>query len=445
MYAMKKNYIYLILFLFAFVSCEPEIEDYSISSGEADFSSYVAVGNSLTAGFMNGELYKTGQENSYSNILAQKFQAAGGGDFKQPLMTDDLGFGGKLKLGMSTDCKGTSSLAPVPAGGTPSQQNFASIASQGPFNNMGVPGAKSFHLLAPGYGTLNPYFQRFASDPTTTTVIADAMLNQPTFFTCWIGNNDVLTYATAGGEADSITEINLFTQALGGIIQTLTSEGATGAIANIPDITDIPFFTTVPYNAISLDESQADQLNVAYAQYNMGAQAAGLELIEFDEGANAMIIEDDAPIYQALGGIRQIKSNELVLLTIPQDSLKCAGWGTQKPVPDEYILDSDEIADITGAVLSYNQTISSVASTYDLALVDIAGFMSDIKENGLKIDGVNYSTAFVTGGLFSLDGIHLTAQGYAIVANEFIKAINTKFNASVPEANVIDYPGIQFP
>ena len=46
---------------------------------------------------------------------------------------------------------------------------------------MGVPGAKSFHLVTPGYGSAanlatgkaNPYFVRFATS-ATTTVLADA-------------------------------------------------------------------------------------------------------------------------------------------------------------------------------------------------------------------------------------------------------------------------------
>src|SRR5699024_1264388 len=69
-----------------------------------------------------------------------------------------------------------------------------------------IPGAKSFHLVAPGYGnvsgvlqgTANPYFARFSSSENTT-VISDAASQNPTFFSLWIGNNDVLGYATSGG------------------------------------------------------------------------------------------------------------------------------------------------------------------------------------------------------------------------------------------------------
>ncbi len=48
---------------------------------------------------------------------------------------------------------------------------------------------------------------------------------------------------------------------------------------------------------------------------------------------------------------------------------------------------------------------------------------------------------FVTGGLFSLDGVHPTSQGQAIIANEFIKITNAKFNANLPLIDVSTIPG----
>jgi hypothetical protein len=94
--------------------------------------------------------------------------------------------------------------APERLGSTPGTE--VSDVQSGPFNNLGIPGAKSYHLMAPGYGNVagvaqglaNPYFARFASS-AGTTVLEDALAQDPTFFSLWIGNNDVLLYATAGG------------------------------------------------------------------------------------------------------------------------------------------------------------------------------------------------------------------------------------------------------
>ena len=109
-----------------FVSCDPEFDspvtdDGFYSSGTANLSKYVSVGNSLTAGYADGALYITGQNNSYPNIMAQQFSFAGGGDFTQPLMNDNLG---GLLLGGSQIAENRFVLA-VDANGTPGTVRLA--------------------------------------------------------------------------------------------------------------------------------------------------------------------------------------------------------------------------------------------------------------------------------------------------------------------------------
>ncbi len=160
-----KNTIKLMIGLLAvgFVSCEPEfenpVEDNFYTNGDADFSNYVAIGNSLTSGYADGALYISGQENSFPNIMSQQFALAGGGEFTQPLMNDNLGglllggaplpgFGNRLVL--SVGANGNPGPVPLAGQGTTEVSNVIA----GPFNNMGVPGAKSFHLGAEGYGNV---------------------------------------------------------------------------------------------------------------------------------------------------------------------------------------------------------------------------------------------------------------------------------------------------
>jgi len=442
---MKSKYIAYFLMLLVAVSCEPKLDEFVPSSGSADFSKYVSLGNSLTAGYADGALYTSGQSYSYANLIAAQMKKAGGGEFVQPVVTNEDGLlAGKLKLEISTNCLGVSSLGPIPAGGTPTGYPAALAPVGYAVNNFGVPGAKSYHLVAPGYGnpagllaippTANPYFVRFASSPTTS-VLADAFAAQPTFFSLWIGNNDVLGYSTSGGMGDVITAPSLFTLALNGIVAQMTSAGAKGVIANVPNVTSVPFFTTIPYNGLVLTEqAQVDALNAAYGN--------GLLGISFQLGQNPFVISDPS----APNGIgrRQLKQGEFVLLTLPQDSLRCAGWGSQKPIPGQYILDENEVAAVNVATTAFNQVISDLASANGLALVDVNSFLVNAK-SGLVYDGIRFGLTYVTGGVFSLDGIHLTPRGNAIVANEFIKAINSKYNASVPLVNVGDYPGIVFP
>ena len=94
---MMKNYIkYFGVLALGMLACEPEFENPvdeqdAYTSGEADFSNYVALGNSLTSGYADNALYISGQENSYPNIMAGQFAKVGGGPFVQPLMADNAG------------------------------------------------------------------------------------------------------------------------------------------------------------------------------------------------------------------------------------------------------------------------------------------------------------------------------------------------------------------
>src|ERR1017187_571736 len=125
-------------------------------------------------------------------------------------------------------------------------------ASQGPFNNMGVPGAKSFNVPQVGYGnlslgltnpTINPYFGRMASNQATSSILSDALAQNPTFFSMFIGNNDVLAYAMGGGASDCVTSLPTFNASILNVVNNLSAGGAKGVIGNIPDITSLPFFT----------------------------------------------------------------------------------------------------------------------------------------------------------------------------------------------------------
>ena len=73
---------------------EPDPEDPgTYTSGTADFSNYVAIGNSLTAGFMDAALYNESQQFSLGAILsAQLAEAGGSGVYSQPDINSENGF-----------------------------------------------------------------------------------------------------------------------------------------------------------------------------------------------------------------------------------------------------------------------------------------------------------------------------------------------------------------
>lgn len=439
----KKHFLYAAGLALAFASCKPHMDTVAPDANGLDFSRYIAVGNSLTAGYADGTLYKSGQQNSYPAILATQFSMVGGGPFKQPLLNAESGFpNAKRVLAPSADCQGVTSLAPIlyPGSRTDTAGDGANIAAGGPYNNLGVPGIRAIDFLVPGYANIAkallgvPYAYRFFNNPATDRPLDMVKRSSPSFFTAWIGNNDVLLYAVNGGAGSSIaiSDPTAFGVALDSVVNALTSNGAEGALINIPDITAVPYFTTVPYNGLVLTrQGQVDSLNAAYAAAN----------IKFKLGQNPFIIEDPAvPVIMR----RQIKQGEYVLLTVPTDSLKCRGWGSIRPIPAQYVLTANEVGAVNSAIVQFNTMIMNKAASKHLAYVDMYTYMKQIAA-GIEYNGVHFNAEFVRGGAFSLDGIHLTPRGYALAANEMIRSINLFYGSNIPQVDANNYDGVKFP
>lgn len=508
---MKNKFILVAALAIGFAGCEPEFENEvnaAYTSGEADFTSYVAVGNSLTAGYMDGTVSRVGQTYSYPNLLAQQFALVGGGAFTQPSFAEDVnnlggisgvpGFGTRLVIdaaqGRPEPIAGISTITLTPQAKA--------------YNNMGVPGAKSFHLGFPGYGALNPYFARHATSPTAT-VLGDAMTKNPTFFTNWIGSNDVLAYATAGGaQADGvtpaadhnvtgnlnpatygfndITNSTYFTGVYTNIINTLTINGAKGVVCTIPSVTSIPYFTTVPYAALSPTAlGGAANITALNTQLYGPLDAVFTALGEPDRinplsatAANPILINDadatdrSAQITAALtpslgaataaafgavfGKARQATAADLVVLpasSVIGSTNSAAPAGINKngvtfPMANKWVLTATEKARVAAATTAYNNSIVAIAATKNLAVADMNAVMNKLI-TGLQIETnsiytANYFSGSGTEGqvLFSLDGVHPNARGYAVIANEIIKTINAKYKSNLPLHNPTYFPGI---
>jgi lysophospholipase L1-like esterase len=495
---MKNKLTYLLCTLtLVFAACdvnndldiitEEVVPEVAAKAGSVDFSKYVAVGASFTAGYSDGAVFIKGQENSFPNILAKKFSMITEATFTQPLMNDNIGgllFFGSLAEDPRLYFNGAGP-AVLPAAPT---TEITTILS-GPFNNLGVPGAKSFHIVAAGYGdgdvvvagSANPYFARMASS-SGTTILADAMAQSPTFFTVSeIGGNDVLSYAVAGGtgidrtgnlvpssyDSNDITDPNVFADVFSTIINTLTADNAKGVVATVPSITDLPHFTTVPYNPVPLDAATAAAVNAGYTLYNAGIQNAFSALVSgnlitqeqadaeiekrtilFVEGQNAVVlIDEDLTDLEALNsqfaGLKQYRqATENDLLVLPSSSFigSVVGGnpllinGVSVPLEDKWVLTPEEQMNIKTATDAYNVTIKAVAASKGLAIVDFEAILAEASTTGIVFGEYTLTTDLVRGGLVSLDGIHLTARGYALMANKFLEAIDTTYGSNFTEA-----------
>ena len=365
--------------------------------------------------------------------MAEQFNKAGGAlGFSTPFVeegeskgsptqtTGGIIFPSKLKLIVDTDCKNVKGIIPTLSRGV---SNLFFGPANGLYNNLGVPGAKASHVLSPGYGdpaglatgTANPFYARFCSNPGNNSVLDDAIAQNPTFFTYWLGTDDITGYALAGGVGANITPTTDFSAHVNEAIDRLTANGAKGVIFGIPDITSLPYFNAVPINV----------------------------------GNDFFVIEDTS----VEGGIRQATSADKLLLTTPANELKCNGtYGKtpSNPIPDKLVLTKSELFTISQSVDAYNIILKNIAAEHGLAFLDTYQIIENIKIEGqtpigYREDGFRFSTEFVSGLLFGLDGLHLTGKGQAIVANETIEAINQTYGASIPKVNIIDYDAVKFP
>ncbi|MDZ7771381.1 MAG: SGNH/GDSL hydrolase family protein [Balneolaceae bacterium] len=433
-------------------------EDYNdlnlepVPTGNADFSSYVAVGNSITAGIQNNALYESAQQYTYAHMLARQVRRSE--SFSQPLISDP-GIGERIEL---------TSLDPL-AVQRNQQQGQPYTQEQKPFSNLGVPGAVLVDFTNPGnQGQLkeratnpnHPAFNPFYSivlegselQKDAPNVFNQLAKQEPTFVTFWMGNNDVLGYVLDGGEGRAITPPNQFSQLYQASGQALASTGADVVVYNIPDVTTIPF---VFYLRLQLQQQGLIRLN---DPDNEGPQPARYELFDQESGnwydiyietdiGPRLMLQYDFPILLAQTYVAQVQAGQVAPPITPGNA-----------IPDHLVLDgpaggplgSSELEQAAGAVQQYNAAIQGVASANSFALVDINATFAQISENfqtsggtgGYSSDGLTLRP--VPGELFSFDGVHPSNRGHAAVVNETIEVINNTYGASIPPVDVSVIP-----
>ena len=74
---------------------------------------------------------------------------------------------------------------------------------------------------------------------------------------------------------------------------------------------------------------------------------------------------------------------------------------------------------------------SAKVSEFDLALVDIYTLMDPGKSGSFGGYSKDYYLKALANTFFSLDGLHPSNLGYAVIANAFIDAINTKYQLNI--------------
>jgi lysophospholipase L1-like esterase len=416
----------------ALIACrKTDFTPASVSPGTANFTTYVAVGNSLTEGYMDDGLSVYGQSHSYPATLAKQMKLADPSmAFLQPMVTGNGS--GYIHLayvnGQIDPIQATDSTYVNPTGPDPSWANWGTTL-QGTFvNNMGISGIRLTDCVSDGgleksinwvVCSQNPFgrFMNFGNLGVPIQYIDHIRASKATFFTCWLGDNDVLGYALNGGVSstpfpgvtiDNITTPAEFAQKYDSVLTAFHNLGAQGVCMTIPNVTSIPYFNTVP----------------TFVLVN------GVRKYFYIQTGN--------------GSVRLATDNDYILL--PAYDSVTAGCGTTigRPIPNDLVLDAAEADSVAVATVAYNTSIKSLAAQFGFGVVDMYTYLQGFQTSE-TIDGISFSRTFIQGGTFGLDGIHPTARGYADVANQIILEINSKYGATIPQVDITKYNAEIFP
>ena len=359
-----------------------------------NFTTTIFLGDSLTAGYQSGSLLDTQQVHGWANLVAT--QAAF--PITLPLIAPP-GAPAVLQL---------VAIGPPPVitpatGTTTGRDNFAIQPT-----DLAVPGAtvndvaNTVPLLNPttGQQQLNQLVLGFpglgygqAYSQATAAIKAN-----PTTIFLWIGNNDALI-ADITGMPSTMTSVANFTSQYQALIQQLTTQtSAHLVIGNIPDVTAVPYL-----------------------------QPAALILGEYSLATKVPV----ANLSALLGIVPGDFVNPTGLAEIPL----ILGGKQAGPISDAGVLSAAEAVTVQAQVTAFNAVIAQQAQAAGATLVDINALFKQVTTTGLTISGYTGTATFL-GGFFSLDGIHPTNTGYAVVANKFIDTMNAANGTSIADANL---------
>jgi hypothetical protein len=371
------------------------------AGAQTSFTTYVALGDSLTAGISNGALVETHQRRSYPALLAAH---AGVNAFEQPLMSEP---------GIPTELALVTLIPPVVSAKATKPGAPLRLDLTRPYNNLGVPGAKVSDLLTrvTDGGGFHDLILRGRG-----TALAQGLSLKPTMVTLWIGPDDVLGAAVSGRaiEGVTLTPVASFRAAYQSVVNAIKQSGASAVAANIPDVTTIPFVTTIQPIVVSPTTGAPVRVN----------------------GQTVALIGPDGPL----------PANSLITLAaapllLRGDGIPTALGGTGRALPDEVILDLGEVAAMRERVGQYNQVIAEICQGAGIPVLDVNAFFANVAAHGYMIGGITLTNAFLSGGLFGYDGVHPTDLGYALIANQWIGLINSR-GGQLTEVDLGPYLGV---
>ncbi len=361
------------------------------NTGSADLTRVAAIGTSISAGYQSGGLVIHHQQRAFPVLFAQHVGAV---PFTIPAVSAN-GIPPLLRLRSISPLviNNLGRTAGVPL-------NTTQVAA---FSNLAVPGA----LLGDVTSTLqyprSPFFDIVTRN--RGTILSQMASLSPTFITFELGSSEILGPGFVGSGVPLMTPedfATLLTSTMNAIAQAIP--GAQLALVNVPDPINIPFFNT--FSPIAPDTNGV---------------------------VTPLIGPGDVPL----------GPGDYVLLTAGDSLAVGTGFGTGtrsyltgvfgngRPLPDSLVLTVDEALSLRTAMFAYDAVIDTVARARGAARVDLLGLLREVATTGYTYRGLLYNSDFLTGGLFSLDGVHPTDFAHGLVCNALIAAINDQFGATI--------------
>jgi phospholipase/lecithinase/hemolysin len=260
--------------------------------------------------------------------------------------------------------------------------------------NLAVSGADSTSILTDAADGQVDSEADLVLAPRTGTQISIAQSLGSPFMLAWIGSTDAMSAVLAFDHLDAsqLTPVPTFQANMHEIVQSLTAGGARVAFANIPDVAQIGYL--------------------------------------FSNRDLRRFLGNDHGLPD--GSYTSLPAMLLIKLGIKDDSI------LQDP---DWVLDATEVQTIRNTVDAYNQIIAAEAAQAGMPVVDIDGLFRASAATPPVIGGVTLTLSYL-GGLFSLDGVHPSNIGHALIANAFIATINAAFGMSVPPIDPSALEGI---
>ena len=357
------------------------------------------------------------QIHSFPSLFAQQIgktvQADGHGTFTLPVYDHD-GFPQLMHI------DSYSPLIITSTGRTTG--NPANLAQPTAYHNMAVPFAIAFDFVDTSFyynanvhpAVAIPLFDNIVRH--TGTIAQNALSLAPTFMTWEYGANEVLGPTTRGLAASTSTAAQytpVVAAALNAIHATLPNTKV--AVFNVPDVTAVPFVTTLsPFTL-----SATTRVPLALVGAAGPLQQGDFVLLT----ASTLIATTGTGI--PAGGINYLDSTVV---------------SNGQPLPESLILRAAEAAQTRAEVSKMNAALESEAAARPyIAIVDLNGLLNSIAADGLQLGGNLYTTAYITGGLFSLDGVHPNDLAHAVICNKLIDAVNSRFGAAIPRLNELEW------